>query len=61
MKVSSQLHSPASLPRGMLNWYLMNRTLSGLQNQSGLGVWRNLLPLHGIHPLYVCCLVTIRG
>jgi len=65
MKVSSQLHIPAALPRGMLNWYLLNRTLSWLQSQSGLGVWWNLLQMHGIDPLYVCCLVhhlvTIPG
>ena len=66
MKVTSQIHTPAALLRGMLSWYLLNRTLGGLQSQYGrFVVRRNLLPLHGIDPLFVCCLVhrlvTISG
>jgi hypothetical protein len=35
MKVSVQLHAPATLPQGKSRWYPLDRRLSGPQNRSG--------------------------
>jgi len=51
MKVSGQLHAPATLPQGKSSWYPLDRRLGGPQNRSGSGgKEKNSQALPGLEP-----------